>query len=324
VVEVWACIASEREEIWVRIASRRSTELVVRGRSPGHYQSERRTREKLYLITSLENIDIPGYKVTPYDSYHKIAKESPQITFETNGNDLSTLRPIHTDGPLNSVATVPVDNGFAGTHEGTASDAQIMGEAYEMINSAVQTYYPGVMDKSLELDDNSSVSSASDMLASTVLSSAPSLIDPEDVIEDIFVNVLLADPGLAALCRDGFDFMNPDRFERQLRRLIRHQSNALQLESRVATHKAAFRLTYRVARKIAHTIRSRKDPNFVDKARLFERNLKLQIMQDHIPKSHFSKHLESSLDLDEPGSVPGESVSIDLMQVLVAGLQNTC
>lgn len=42
-VELFADVGAQHSERWVKIASRMSAPMVVRGRSPGHYQSERRS-----------------------------------------------------------------------------------------------------------------------------------------------------------------------------------------------------------------------------------------------------------------------------------------
>lgn len=42
VVELWANVGTQAAEPWVKVAIQKSTEIVVRGRSPGHYQKERR------------------------------------------------------------------------------------------------------------------------------------------------------------------------------------------------------------------------------------------------------------------------------------------
>jgi len=42
VVELWADVGTRTSEQFVRVAYRRSAKMIVRGRSPGHYQTERR------------------------------------------------------------------------------------------------------------------------------------------------------------------------------------------------------------------------------------------------------------------------------------------
>ncbi|KAH6634556.1 hypothetical protein B0J18DRAFT_461717 [Chaetomium sp. MPI-SDFR-AT-0129] len=42
IVELWADVGQQASDQWVKVAYRKSAKMIVRGRSPGHYQSERR------------------------------------------------------------------------------------------------------------------------------------------------------------------------------------------------------------------------------------------------------------------------------------------
>ncbi len=42
VIELWADVGSQSPERYIKVASRKSAKMIVRGRSPGHYQAERR------------------------------------------------------------------------------------------------------------------------------------------------------------------------------------------------------------------------------------------------------------------------------------------
>ncbi|KAJ2896826.1 hypothetical protein MKZ38_005214 [Zalerion maritima] len=43
VVELWVDVGSQDHPQWLKVAQRKSAKMIVRGRSPGHYQSERRS-----------------------------------------------------------------------------------------------------------------------------------------------------------------------------------------------------------------------------------------------------------------------------------------
>ena len=42
-VELWVDVGSQDHSQWIKVAQRKSAKMIVRGRSPGHYQSERRS-----------------------------------------------------------------------------------------------------------------------------------------------------------------------------------------------------------------------------------------------------------------------------------------
>ncbi|KAI6500346.1 hypothetical protein MCOR12_003049 [Pyricularia oryzae] len=42
IIELWADVGGNQNEQWVKVAQKKSAKMIVRGRSPGHYQSERR------------------------------------------------------------------------------------------------------------------------------------------------------------------------------------------------------------------------------------------------------------------------------------------
>lgn len=45
VVELWADVGTQSVDKWVKVAFRKSAKMIVRGRSPGHYQNERRNSQ---------------------------------------------------------------------------------------------------------------------------------------------------------------------------------------------------------------------------------------------------------------------------------------
>ncbi|KAF4631775.1 hypothetical protein G7Y89_g6357 [Cudoniella acicularis] len=158
-VEVWANVGSNSED-WVRITLCKSVPVVVRGRSPGHYQAERRNLQ----ISSLE----------------------PRAASLDSGND-------------------------SGSHPETFPNRE-----------------PEISEvDSIPADDNSSVSSVSDLFTGTDLSTAPSSTAGPVNTDNLFVDLLLEDEGMKNLCIDGFTNIDPDRFERNLRRLLKHYSAAL-------------------------------------------------------------------------------------------------
>src|SRR5262249_47401556 len=41
-IELWADVGTHQSPQWVKVAQRKSAKMIVRGRSPGHYQTDRR------------------------------------------------------------------------------------------------------------------------------------------------------------------------------------------------------------------------------------------------------------------------------------------
>ena len=120
----------------------------------------------------------------------------------------------------------------------------------------------------IELDDNSSISSGSDLFSGTALSSVSSTSIGPSHGEHQLADLLLQDEGMKALCVDGFAYIDPDRFERNLRRLLKHYSAALIRESTQEIESKACKFVRSRARHTAGAIRSIVDPESIRRAQM--------------------------------------------------------
>jgi hypothetical protein len=125
----------------------------------------------------------------------------------------------------------------------------------------------------IELDDNTSISSGSDLFSGTALSSVSSTSIGPSHGEHQLADLLLQDEGMKALCIDGFAYIDPDRFERNLRRLLKHYSAALIRESTQEIESKACKFVRSCARHTAGAIRSIVDPESIRRAQMMEIHL---------------------------------------------------
>ena len=107
----------------------------------------------------------------------------------------------------------------------------------------------------VDASDNSSISSHGFSMKSLVSSKSSIAVQAE--IDVRLVDLLLEDNGFKALCADGFQFLDLDRFERNLRRLLKIFLKKVRLDSSSEIHRIFMRYRHDRAKETASALRSR-------------------------------------------------------------------
>ncbi|MCJ1264418.1 hypothetical protein MMC22_004289 [Lobaria immixta] len=279
------------ETQWVKIATCPSVPLVVRGRSPGHYADDRRSSQY-----SLGN-----------DQY-----ASPKQL--SNNAAVNNADPPTQSTPILDYRYYP--------------SSPVLRDSEQRFISG----QPTVADPTpLPEDDNSSISSISNLFSRANFSSASSIADRVEVVDQL-VSLMLDDKGLEALCVDGFTRLHADRFERNLRRLLRIYALELCREASTEIETMAARFVKARVRYMVSSIRRAVDPGSVRKAEemksLLDQKVEKELSVEHylqtnqaidIPKiaSDFADSDISSLQEqdDRDGDFIGRSESADLLQI---------
>jgi hypothetical protein len=234
-VEVWANIGSNSES-WTLIATRKSAPIVVRGRSPGHYSGERAGGIEAVIENPAEYLYYPG----------SLLQQGHYIP-----TSVQTL-----------VGDLRIESEGHGSRQTPGGDAEENASSAQLASRNI-----------IELDNSSSVSSKSDFFSGTALSSLSSASVGPPRGEYQLADLLLQDEGMKALCVDGFAYIDPDRFERNLRRLLKHYSAALIVESTQEIERKASKFARSRARRTAGAIRSIVDPKSIRRAQMMEIHL---------------------------------------------------
>lgn len=77
VVELWADLGGQGSDQYVKVAFRKSAKMIVRGRSPGHYQNERRASQSNPPSGSAGNM---GSGYAPVSNYYETSSSVPLST----------------------------------------------------------------------------------------------------------------------------------------------------------------------------------------------------------------------------------------------------
>ena len=150
------------------------------------------------------------------------------------------------------------------TARGTSSRANDKADDVSETNREPLEKFPSV-GHNTEVDtfSNSSVSSVADVFSTmTILSAATTAEDVGSVLDNIVAD-LLKDNGIANIFSDGFDDLGVDRFERNLRRLLKHFSNDLKRRVTQADERSAAIFLRRRSDNLARLVR---DAYFRDRA----------------------------------------------------------
>ncbi|KAE8443593.1 hypothetical protein EG329_001526 [Mollisiaceae sp. DMI_Dod_QoI] len=233
IVELWAETYQEGNENiqWVKIAHRRSERLVVRGRSPGHYQSESRG-------WGPSMADLGGFTFR-------------SLKFPGENHDHQDSAPILERDDEQKTALFP------------ARPAQVSSEVAQEL-SDVNLVAKGV-DKYEEvfLDDSSISSierSSMDSFGQSSRSSFTSF-SVEPSIADKFAKLLLESDGIRSLSEACFSVENEDRTERNISRLLKALAVNLKSAASNQVDGAAASLLLRHAKRVASSIRRQTTKN---------------------------------------------------------------
>ncbi|KAL8711910.1 MAG: hypothetical protein Q9225_007047, partial [Loekoesia sp. 1 TL-2023] len=144
----------------------------------------------------------------------------------------------------------------------------------------------------IEASDNSSISSFAFSSKSLLSSRSSVAFHPETDVQ--FVDLLLEDTGFKALCTDGFSSVDPDRFERNLRRLLKIFLRALRLTSSPQLQELFVRYRHHRAKDIATALRTQFAPNSNEKKQHWENLVtnkvaKEQLLQRYLQDSSIHK-----------------------------------
>jgi len=247
----------EPQPNWVKIAQRVSAPVVVRGRSPSHYQNEGPHAQRTVEPPLTGHLPGFGQKSGP-NSLNPIRDDAGSSHFQISkagaslwmsGHVLENV--YHATGTMDSNVTQhnsPLSPLYeAGLPSGFAERADPHDQPSILSTAQVTEHF----------QDDSSISSILNLDTSSIsaLSSESSVSTMPLGISDQLVNLLLEDKGFEAMCRDGFRSLDAERFERNLRRLLRHYSAALRRNASIELEITAAKYVRRKSRYVANVIR---------------------------------------------------------------------
>ncbi|KAL8807349.1 MAG: hypothetical protein Q9200_004699 [Gallowayella weberi] len=222
---VLGLIAETRHSVesQILVATRKSQGIVVRGRSPGHYHEHDSSSSSAPNRAMLVN-DNPPAPIGPSSTH----REASSIHSPANLPEFHALPNM----PASSVKVSPASDEPAAENPALIEDID---------------------------DQKSENSSISSMAFSSrhSMSSKPTTAPRDDSTYQL-VDLLLEDKGLQALCTDGFTYLDVDRFERNLRRLLKILLRALRQNNPLITrHSIRAHFEYRHVKSLATSIRNR-------------------------------------------------------------------
>ncbi|KAL9609184.1 MAG: hypothetical protein Q9167_006022 [Letrouitia subvulpina] len=249
-----------------KLASCMSQGVVVRGRSPGHLRDvwQRSNRDTISSISP--PMSQSQTKVAPADETLGAlshSRQMPSTSFPKSG-ELTRL-----DSSTNELSSIPPDMDFKNLIDKTTLSSH----------------------SDHVISDDSSISSNSALSSKQSLSSVSSLDTSSDLIDDT-ADFLLSDPGLRAICTDGFNQTDGDRFQRNLQKLLESYFATLHGTAIKSTERRTARFGRRNVRNIANCIRM-----------LLGRQ-SAQGMQEHLHGVEDEKMLKRYLLTDDPQSNP--------------------
>lgn len=275
IVELFAYTTKDiGEGKWMRIARQVSSPLVVRGRSPGHYGEDRRddiakaSSSGSYLSDSTvpRAGELPSTVASRFSGHVELASGAeapskpvkPEITYRvsipTKVEQEIRIQPMQL--PASKLANAESCSTSGITH---ADDGE-----------------------------NSSISSISNPFSQSTMSSVSSTAGPVEAMCGL-VALLLEDRGLEAMCHDGFTKLDPHRFERNLRRLLKIFAAGLRREASSEQENTAARFIKAGARHVASMIGRKFRPDDVRKAQRMQEISAQTPQKEHILYKYFNQ-----------------------------------
>jgi hypothetical protein len=239
-VELLANIGQGPQEQWVKIAVRISAPMVVRGRSPGHYQSERRGSNASSGPGGTGGVDGGG-------------------SYTTSGGTTripGDISMFFMSNPSSSTNEIVDSNDMAKSL--TLTNTEIISTDLGRINSEDDHAKKGYENYDNVVLDDSSVSSVeSTGLDSRGPSSRSSFTSSQlrPSIADKFAEVLLESEGIRALCEGCFSMGREERAERNIHRLLKILAINLRSGASNKTENSVAGLLLRHVKTVASSIR---------------------------------------------------------------------
>ncbi|KAL8692509.1 MAG: hypothetical protein Q9218_002484 [Villophora microphyllina] len=226
-VTLWAGIGQGPERL-IQIATSRSDRIVVRGRSPGHYHDDR--REDHGNVQDLNTVSGPGLDPSRLSILQASSTANTKAPPTSSNLDHSTHANMDTGVATSATSYQPAilqdvtDPSLVPKVSVSKSfrDHPILSTSEPQATASNAEAIPGEKRTDVIAADSSENSSVSSIAFSSRLSlSSQSSIAPTTDITHQLVNLLIEDKGLRLLCTDAFRFLDADRFERNLRRLLK-------------------------------------------------------------------------------------------------------
>ncbi|KAI4193360.1 MAG: hypothetical protein LQ346_003943 [Caloplaca aetnensis] len=223
------------------VASRTSFPLIVRGRSRGHYAEDGRdtSTRKPWEDKSAE----PSMQI-PLNRKDEVLETRPT---KWDPSSKSNTNQGYTDYPASIGNALVEGDAESGPKQGQELQTRVEPENYA--KDRVEVGLPWT-----DMSDNSSISSVG-YSSRSVLSSKSSVAAPDNNSHKL-VDLLLGDTGFRALCKDGFRYLESDRFERNLLRLFKIFFKSIKVVRSSQLNQVFLQYRGR-ARNIASTIRSK-------------------------------------------------------------------
>ena len=244
VLELWCEVIGRGS---IKIAERVSEPLVVRGRSPRHYSSQDHPYQgQIWRYLHTDDNNLP-----PQPDGSSFLIQTPillqQRKFLMPDVDLRRLNP---GDPAQTPLTLTghPNKGHNGLKNAAKTDEPRddlfwLGKVRNSEQLSIDPVAAEVQDF-----DISSVSSGSDIFSDHgFVTSVTSSAGPPD-LSNVVVSMLLGDEGMKNVCTDGFSWLDPDRFERHLRRSLKAFAKNL---TREPSRSLSEDLRYFIGRKVA-------------------------------------------------------------------------
>jgi NDT80 / PhoG like DNA-binding family len=233
VAELYAGVRREYGTEWILIANKDSAPMVVRGRSPAHYKDIRSRAEDGMGWDFYGNLSCsPTPPARP--SIHLVDEKSLNgvptgpITQNFGASIYPQQNKRGSTDQMTGTLAIDQINLTSSTGAGAEQGAKVPDDEKER-PMILDNFVVSRTTHATKIDafSDSSVSSDTGHLSKkTISSSATSAADPSSPLDDIVTN-LLHDNGIKNLCNDGFSELGEDRFEHNLRRLLKHFANDL-------------------------------------------------------------------------------------------------
>jgi hypothetical protein len=269
VVELWAEL-DRNPTTRCLIAQVRSLPLVVRGRSPGHYEDNGRRYSTSSILQPMGPMFSPP-KLEMFDD----CSTSDRLT--TGPMPFAPLEDSneHNDRQATGQNFEQIESEPTSQRDSEAFNINLSQQppldAHKKHTSPPR--YANDIDKE---SNSSSISSVFDSYSRPSISSASSVADPRESLDKL-TELLLRDAGLKALCIDGFTALDSDRFNRNLRRLLKHYAVDLRNEAKSEFELGVSRFVRARARDISGAIRRALDQQGSKSGPLLEGSLSKKI-----------------------------------------------
>lgn len=223
-----------------------------------------------------------GDAIEPFDPEEQVKPNKPRAIFQEQDKRTEVSRPVAQREDVDETDLLDKNEPERASQKNVALDSSM--------EPLIETCVESMSDIS-DITDTS-VTSVTDSLLSILSSSSTSSVAEPKAASERLVNFLLGDDIIHPLCIDGVNIITPDRFERNLRRLLNSFAVDLKKEATNQKEKYAAQFVRSRARNAAHIICNTVTP-LSSKPRLASRRLAIV---EELSSSSDSERSEDAID----------------------------